>query len=91
MLSEPTKPKSGTQSDAQIDEALADAHLPSLMMSLVHLTGDASILSDDMKPAYDFFADGKFGGLDPDKQERVRSAALPIDLVKRRSMERPSR
>ena len=71
MLSETTKP----QSDAQIDEALADAHLPSLMMSLVHLTGDATILSDDMKPAYDFFADGKLGGLTPDKQERVRSLA----------------
>ena len=71
MLSETTKP----QSDAQIDEALADAHLPSLMMSLVHLTGDASLLSDDMKPAYDFFADGRLGGLTPDKQDRVRGLA----------------
>ena len=58
MLTE-TKP----QSDAQIDEALAEAHLPSLMMSIVHLTGDATILSDDMKPVYDFFSDGRFGGL----------------------------
>jgi 4-hydroxyacetophenone monooxygenase len=70
MLSEPE-----TKADAEIDAALADAHLPTLMMSLVHLTGDAGILSDDMKPAYDFFADGKLGGLKPEQQERVRKAA----------------
>ena len=27
---------------AELKQALADAHLPSLMMALVHLTGDAS-------------------------------------------------
>src|ERR1700686_817330 len=72
MLTE-TKP----QSDARIDEALADAHLPSLMMSLVHLTGDAGLLTDDIKPAYDFFADGRLGGLSPEKQARRRSLAKP--------------
>ena len=60
---------------AIIDEALADAHLPALMMSLVHMTGDASLLSDDMKPAYDFFADGRLGGLSPDKQAHLRALA----------------
>ena len=58
-----------------IDEALADAHLPALLMALVHITGDASLLSDDMKPAYDFFADGRLGGLSPDKQDRLRAYA----------------
>ncbi len=70
MLSE-TLPRT----DASIEAALADAHLPTLMMSLVHMTGDASILSDDMKPAYDFFADGRLGGFDEAKQARVRDAA----------------
>lgn len=58
-----------------IDEALADAHLPSLLMSLVHLTGDASLLSDDMKPAYDFFADSRLGGYSPEQQSALRARA----------------
>jgi 4-hydroxyacetophenone monooxygenase len=60
---------------AAIETALAEAHLPSLMMSLVHLTGDASILSDDMKPAYDMFADGRLGGFNDEKQARIRDRA----------------
>jgi 4-hydroxyacetophenone monooxygenase len=54
-----------------IDTALKDAHIPSLMMALVHLTGDASFLTPDMKPVYDFFGDGQ-GGLSADKQQWVR-------------------
>ena len=60
---------------AIIDEALADAHLPTLLMSLVHITGDAGLLSDDIKPVYDFFADGRFGGLAPEKQAELRALA----------------
>jgi len=56
-----------------IDDALKDAHIPSLMMALVHLTGDASHLDADMKPVYDFFGDGQ-GGLTPEKQQWVRNA-----------------
>ncbi len=63
------------RADTSIEAALAEAHLPTLMMSLVHLTGDASILADDMKPAYDPFGDGRLGGLDATKQKRVRDAA----------------
>jgi 4-hydroxyacetophenone monooxygenase len=65
------------RTDAAIEAALAEAHLPTLMMSIVHMTGDASILSDDMKPAYDIFADGRLGGFDADKQARIRDAARP--------------
>ena len=32
------------RTDAAIEAALAEAHLPTLMMALVHLTGDASVL-----------------------------------------------
>ncbi len=63
------------RTDAAIEAALAEAHLPTLMMSLVHLTGDASILSDDMKPVYDIFADGRLGGFDEAKQARIRDRA----------------
>ena len=58
-----------------IDEALADAHLPSLLMALVHLTGDAGLLSDDMKPVYDFFGDSKLGGFTPEQQGALRAKA----------------
>jgi 4-hydroxyacetophenone monooxygenase len=60
-------------SDA-IRAALAEAHIPSLMAALVHLTGDASHLRPDWRPVYDFFGDGQ-GGLPPDVQEELREAA----------------
>ena len=63
-----------TDKESEIDWALKDAHIPSLMMALVHLTGDASHLNADMKPVYDFFGDGQ-GGLAPEKQQWVRDAA----------------
>ena len=36
--------------DARIREALADAHLPSLLPALAQLTGDLSLLRDDLFP-----------------------------------------
>lgn len=63
-----------TDKTAEIEGALRDAHIPSLMMALVHLTGDASHLSPDMKPTYDFFGDGQ-GGFSAEKQQWVRDAA----------------
>ena len=58
---------------AELKQALADAHLPSLMMALVHLTGDAGHL-DGVKPVYDFFGDGQ-GGIAPEKQAQIRELA----------------
>ena len=70
----------------EIEWALKDAHIPSLMMALVHLTGDASFLTSEMKPVYDFFGDGQ-GGLSPEKQQWVRDAAkkalLDLDAGKK--------
>ncbi|MBI3677415.1 MAG: NAD(P)/FAD-dependent oxidoreductase [Proteobacteria bacterium] len=56
-----------------IEEALKDAHIPSLMMVLVHLTGDTSHLTPDVKPVYDFWGDGQ-GGIAPEKQAKIRAA-----------------
>ncbi|HEY4116085.1 MAG TPA: NAD(P)/FAD-dependent oxidoreductase [Rhizomicrobium sp.] len=53
-----------------IESALKDAHIPSLMMALVHLTGDASHLTEANKPAYDFFGDGQ-GAIKPEVQEEI--------------------
>src|SRR6185312_12393992 len=63
-----------------LDDALKDAHIPSLMMALVHLTGDAGHLTPDMKPVYDFFGDGQ-GGLPPEKQQWVREKAKEAMLA----------
>ncbi|MDR3507873.1 MAG: NAD(P)/FAD-dependent oxidoreductase [Caulobacteraceae bacterium] len=58
-----------------IDQALAEAHLPALLMSLIHITGDASLLSDELKPAYDFFAEGRLGGYSQATQDKLRAMA----------------
>jgi len=37
-------------SDAEIEKALADAHLPSLLLALAHVTGDLSLLRPELRP-----------------------------------------
>ncbi|HEX3809790.1 MAG TPA: NAD(P)/FAD-dependent oxidoreductase [Rhizomicrobium sp.] len=71
-MSASAKPRSEDQS-VTVEWALKDAHIPSLIMALVHLTGDASHL-DGARPVYDFFGDGQ-GGFPPEKQQQVRDAA----------------
>lgn len=61
--------------DAYIKAAIRDAHLPSLMVALVHLTGDASHLKPEWRPVYDFFGDGQ-GGLPQEAQVEVRRLAF---------------
>ena len=61
--------------DAAIRIALSDAHLPSLIAALVHITGDESLVRGEIKPTYDFFGDGQ-GGLTEPQKERVVDAAV---------------
>ncbi len=61
--------------DSTIASALTDAHLPSLIAALVHITGDETLVRSDIKPVYEFFGDGQ-GGLTEAQKERVRDAAL---------------
>ena len=58
-----------------LDEALAEANLPTLLMSLVHLTGDAGLLSQERRPVYQPMVDGKDGGYSPDLQADLRARA----------------
>src|ERR1051326_3320354 len=58
----------------QIEAALAEAHIPSLMAALVHLTGDARLLTEEKRPVYDFFGDGQ-GNVKPEVQAQIRAAA----------------
>jgi 4-hydroxyacetophenone monooxygenase len=64
-----------TQTEAQIDAALEEAHLPALIMSLVHLTGDERWLGDEFRPVYNFFGDSRSGGLPDAAQDQIRAAA----------------
>jgi 4-hydroxyacetophenone monooxygenase len=64
-----------TDHTAELEAALADAHLPSLAAATVHLTGDASFITRTNWPAYDFFGDSKLGGYSPEAQGKIREAA----------------
>jgi 4-hydroxyacetophenone monooxygenase len=64
MMAEPT-----------VDEALAQAHLPALLMSLVHLTGDAGLLTLERRPVYDMTADPALGGYSEAIQSDIRARA----------------
>src|ERR1700744_258679 len=61
-----------------LDQALAEAHLPALLMSLIHITGDAGLLDEFPRPAYDFFADSRTGGYTPDVQAKLRAHAKDV-------------
>jgi 4-hydroxyacetophenone monooxygenase len=68
--------------EEQIDEALAQAHLPSLLMSVIHLTGDAALLTPERRAVYDFIlSDGFDGGYSPEIQADVRARARAAILA----------
>ena len=54
--------------DAALDAALAEAHLPALLASLIHLTGDESLLTPERRPAYIIMADNRVGDYSPEVQ-----------------------
>ena len=58
-----------------LDEALAEAHLPALVAALVHMTGDASLVSRDRWPAYDPFGEARTGGFSDALQAEIRAKA----------------
>jgi len=66
-----------TESDAEIAAALKEAHVPTLLASLVHLTGDVTLIRGDIRPASDFFGDPQ-GGISEEDQDRVRAMALDV-------------
>ena len=61
--------------ETMLDEALAQAHLPALLMSLVHLTGDTSLLSQKHQAVYDPMGDASTGGYSVEIQEDLRRRA----------------
>jgi len=64
-----------TESDDFLKTAIEQAHLPSLIAALVHITGDESLVTGEIKPVYDFFGDGQ-GGLTPEQMAATKARAL---------------
>ncbi len=75
-----------TADDAAIAEALKDAHIPSLMLALVHLTGDLSLLRGEIRPKSEFL--GTDDGLNEAQRQQVRDHALAV-LRRHRDQPRP--
>ena len=63
------------EDDAAIEEALKDANVPSLMMALVHLTGETEIVHGDIRPEARNMADPQ-AGVTEEQQAYVREKAL---------------
>jgi 4-hydroxyacetophenone monooxygenase len=64
-------------SDAEIAEALLDVSIPTLMLSLVHLTGDPEIVRGRLKPA-GLFLNEVQGYMTEDDKSEVRALALEL-------------
>ena len=64
-----------TDDNARIEAALSEAHVPALMMALVHITGDTAILDGDIRPTANLFGDGE-GDLSRADRAAVRAQAL---------------
>lgn len=64
--------------DAMLRAALQDAELPPLLTTLAQLTGDMSLVGDDLRPALVPQAGGPLpqGGMSPEAQQRARDLAL---------------
>jgi 4-hydroxyacetophenone monooxygenase len=73
-LSETASARDGSASlEADVDRAIADAHLPTLAVVLVHLTGDAGFLAG-RQAHYERFGDAQ-GGFPEDFALEIRSRA----------------
>ena len=66
-----------TEDDATLRAVLRDADLPSLLATLAHVTGDLSLLRDDLRPT----AISRLvpqGGLSEEQQDRARELAFQV-------------
>jgi 4-hydroxyacetophenone monooxygenase len=63
-----------TDDDEAITAALADVSVPTLLMSMVHLTGDPSWIRGEDVPVGNYLNEVQ-GFMDPEAQDRVRARA----------------
>ncbi len=79
-----------TDDDATIAAALEDVSIPTLMLSLVHMTGDASLIRGELKPQGLFLNEVQGYMSEPDKAEVRRIALDVIRDVSRRRLRAPA-
>lgn len=63
--------------DAEIARALEDASIPTLMMSMIHMSGDASLLDGTIRPAGIFINEYQ-GYMSEEDKATVRAQALQV-------------
>ncbi len=73
-----------TDDDQAIAEALEDVSVPALMMSMVHMTGDPSILRGSLRPVGIYLNEVQ-GFMSPEDQAAVRALALDAVIAYRDS------
>jgi len=66
-----------TDDDATIAAALQDVSVPTLLMSMIHMTGDTSILRGDLRPVGVYLNEVQ-GFMSPEDQAAVRARALEL-------------
>ena len=66
-----------TEDDAFIAAALKEASTPTLMMAMIHMTGDASLLDGPDRPVTPMVGEVQ-GMLSPEAQDRIRAQALEV-------------
>jgi 4-hydroxyacetophenone monooxygenase len=66
-----------TTSDEQIAEALLDVSIPTLMLSLVHMSGDPGLIRGELKPAGVFLNEVQ-GFMSEEDKAAVRKIALEV-------------
>ncbi|MEZ4331816.1 MAG: NAD(P)/FAD-dependent oxidoreductase [Myxococcota bacterium] len=64
-------------SDDRIEAAVAEASLPALMMSMIHLSGDASLLDGPIRPRHAALFD-RTGGIVPADGASIRARAVAL-------------
>jgi 4-hydroxyacetophenone monooxygenase len=66
-----------TDDDATIAKALEDVSVPTLMMSMIHMSGDTSLLDGSLRPQGIFLNEVQ-GFISPQDQAAVRAKALEV-------------
>ena len=66
-----------TKDDEVLRTALKEAHIPSLMAALVHITGAAELIRGEIRPVSEFFGDAQ-GGISEAQQAEIRARAFDL-------------
>ncbi len=77
MTANPHAGRPITDDDATIAKALEDVSVPTLLLSLVHMTGDSSWIRGDLKPQ-GLFLNEVQGFMPPEMQAEARAKALEV-------------